>query len=99
MMAQLSNNKVFFLFIFYQTQNSFQYAANIRTVILLNFALTKWNAISMSSARSLHASFFHYNVSGALYKVKLDHVREAGARRRRDICHGEELNPVLTEAT
>lgn len=45
-MAQLSNNKVFFLFIFYQTQNSFQYAANIRTVILLNFALTRWNAIS-----------------------------------------------------
>lgn len=42
---------------------------------------------------------FHYNVSGALYKMKLDQVSEAGARRSWDICHGEELNPVLTEAT
>lgn len=30
--------------------------------------------------------------------MKLDQVSEAGARRNRSICHGEELNPVLTEA-
>lgn len=32
-------------------------------------------------------------------KMKLDHVCEAGARSSWDICHGEELNPVLKEAT
>lgn len=31
--------------------------------------------------------------------MKLDHVREAGARSSRGICHGQELNPVLKEAT
>lgn len=32
-------------------------------------------------------------------KLKLDQVSEVGARRRWSICHGEELNPVLEEAT
>lgn len=35
-----------------------------------------------------------------VYEMKLDQVSEAGTRRRnRGICHGEELNPVLIEAT
>lgn len=38
----------------------------------------------------------HY---GRKYKVKLDQVSGAGARRNRGICHGEELNPILVEAT
>lgn len=40
----------------------------------------------------------YHDVTGE-YKEKLDQVSEAGARRHRGICHGEELNPVLTEAT